>query len=99
MRSLYYLFWLSLFNLLIAPTALAESRSPLAHGSHFKSGNPPNVLPPLEKGGTRIKVLLENGKTALKVPLLKGDLGGSLAQNPQQLTKVTGVEVKQTLSG
>jgi iron complex outermembrane recepter protein len=60
-----------------------ESRSPLA---------------PLKKGGTGLKVPLDKGRTALKVPLEKGGLGGSLAQNPQ-LTKVTGVEVKQTPSG
>ncbi|MEN9521102.1 MAG: hypothetical protein RLZZ381_3690, partial [Cyanobacteriota bacterium] len=60
-----------------------ESRSPLA---------------PLFKGGTGLKVPLDKGRTALKVPLEKGGLGGSLAQNPQ-LTKVTGVEVKQTPSG
>jgi iron complex outermembrane recepter protein len=84
MRSLYYLIWFSLFGLLVAPTALAEeSRSPLA---------------PLFKGGSGMKVPLDRGRTALKVLLLKGDLGGSLAQNPQ-ITKVTGVEVKQTSSG
>ncbi|TAH25651.1 MAG: hypothetical protein EAZ09_01895 [Oscillatoriales cyanobacterium] len=36
-------------------------------------------LTPLKKGGTRVvKVLLKNeGTKAVKVPLLKGDLGGS----------------------
>jgi iron complex outermembrane recepter protein len=82
-RSLHYLIWFGLFGLLVAPTALAESRSPLA---------------PLEKRGTRMKVPLDKGETALKVPLKKGDLGGSLAQN-SQLTRVTGVEVKQTPAG
>jgi hypothetical protein len=46
-------------------------------------------LAPLEKEGSR-----------MEVPLEKGDLGGSLAQSPQQaLTRVTGVEVKQTPAG
>jgi hypothetical protein len=106
MRSLYYLVWFSLFGLLVAPTALAESRSPLAPlekgGTGFKvpldkGGTALKV--PLDKGGTALKVPLDKEETALKVPLLKGDLGGSLAQNPQQLTKVTGVEVKQTSAG
>jgi iron complex outermembrane recepter protein len=69
----------------LAKSDRVETRSPLA---------------PLEKGGTRLEVPLDKKRTALKVPLKKGDLGGSLAQNPQQaLTRVTGVEVKQTPAG
>jgi iron complex outermembrane recepter protein len=95
MRSLYYLVWVSLLSLLVAPTVLAEEfRSPLAP---LDTRSP---LAPLGKGGTGLKVPLVEGKTAVKVPLLKGDLGGSLAQNSQQaLTRVTGVEVKQTPTG
>jgi iron complex outermembrane recepter protein len=94
------------------PLVEEESRSPLAHGSHFKSGNPPNVLPPLGKGGTRMKVPLVKGRhcgdaTIGANPLGLGvspskasgvDLGGSLAQN-SQLTRVTGIEIRQTPAG
>jgi iron complex outermembrane recepter protein len=53
---------------------------------------------PLDKERTALKVPLDKERTALKVPLRKGDLGGSLAQNPQ-LTRVTGLEVRQTPAG
>ena len=45
------------------------TRSPLAHASRSTWGFPSGALAPLNKGGT--------GKTSIKVPLLKGDLGGS----------------------
>jgi hypothetical protein len=42
------------------------SRSPLAHASSHNGGNPRKRLAPLKKGGIGVKV-----------PLKKGDLGGS----------------------
>ncbi|MHC5737709.1 restriction endonuclease subunit R [Nostoc sp.] len=48
---------------------LHRIRSPLAHASRSTWGDPKTALAPLIKGGT--------GKTSIKVPLFKGDLGGS----------------------
>jgi hypothetical protein len=48
---------------------LHRIRSPLAHASRSTWGDPKTALAPLNKGGT--------GKTSIKVPLIKGDLGGS----------------------
>ncbi|MGL5794534.1 MAG: non-ribosomal peptide synthetase, partial [Waterburya sp.] len=41
---------------------------PPAHGSRFKSGNPPNALPPLSKGGLRGDRLYKTGDKARYLP-------------------------------
>jgi iron complex outermembrane recepter protein len=70
LRSLYYLVLVSLFGLLVAPTASAENST-----------------------------VGENGRSPLQeVELRKRSQPQNLAQNPQ-LTRVTGLEVKQTPSG
>jgi WD40 repeat protein len=77
---------------------VAISPIPPTHGSRFKSGNPPNALPPLIKGGEGGIIVSASEDKTVKVWNLNGNLLQTL-QGHQDAVRTVITNGKQIISG